>query len=194
MAALIPLSRRKPQQPARQQGYVLLLTLITLLVLLFGVLFTMRGTVLQTAMVGNTVQRQKDVQTSDIALRVIQQTLINASNNAGGAPLETISPQPAWFSWPSSSAAAWWPAPNAAYWTQAIQAGNAYSVPLPAGTPARAWALVVSANLASDRHANGCPSGTRGTYYDIFIHTAEANNVTAANTETLFKLCTVSSS
>ena len=193
MAALKHPSRRKPPQQPRQQGYVLLLTLITLLVLLFGVLFTMRGTVLQTAMTGNTVQRQKDVQDSDIALRVMQKTLIDASNNAGAAPLETISPQPAWFSYPSDSTAAWWPTPNAAYWAKTIKDGSAYSVPLPAGTSAKAWALVVSANLPPDQFANGCPSNTVGTYYDIFIHTAEANNVTAANTETVFKLCTSAS-
>lgn len=181
MAALKAPLQRKPQRSPEQQGYVLLLTLITLLVLLFGVLFTMRGAALQTVMTGNTVQRQKDVQASDIALRVIQQTLTNASNNAGGVALEYISPQPAWFSSPSNSTAAWWPTPSAAYWTQAINAGTAYSVPLPAGTSAHAWALVVSANLPPD--SAGC------SFYDIFIHTIEANNVTAANTEALFKLC-----
>ncbi|MDE2175944.1 MAG: hypothetical protein KGJ54_11760, partial [Betaproteobacteria bacterium] len=68
MAALTPnLTRRD------EGGYVLLLTLITLVVLLFGVLFTMRGTLLQGVMTGNTVQRQKDVQAGDMALRQVQQ-------------------------------------------------------------------------------------------------------------------------
>ena len=42
-----PPAKPKPRTPRKQQGYVLLLTLITLVVLLFGVLFTMRGTLLQ---------------------------------------------------------------------------------------------------------------------------------------------------
>lgn len=206
MAALTPCSKRTPRasQPG-QGGYVLLLTLITLLVLLFGVLFTMRGTLLQTIMTGNTAQRQKDVQAGDLALRLMQQKIITSSVNAGDVPLDISAANEPWFFTPGGTAP--WPLPgnanatapanaNADYW--AVCSATNTSKPcwqmtgLPSGYSAKA--VVVPTNLPPSDSA--CQDGGQriATYYDIFIHIAEANGRTAATTDTVFKLCTPSQS
>lgn len=97
-------------------GYVLLLTLITLVVLLFGVLFTMRGSLLQSVMTGNTAQRQKDVQASDMALRQVQQAIIQTASDV---PLEVAASGASWFYVPPNTGSPWAvpgssPAPS--YW------------------------------------------------------------------------------
>jgi Tfp pilus assembly protein PilV len=203
MAALNHRAQRKPQQ-----GFVLLLTLITLLVLLFGVLFTMRGTLLQTAMTGNTMQRQKNVQASDLALRQVQQAIIQTANSAGDVPLEIAATGKAWFYIPPNTSQVW-PVPGtgtgapASYWQTCQSAGtcdtvaNAASVISPA-PPAlangyTALVTVVPTNQPNDAYSCG-NTGFTATYYDIFLHTQEANATTAANTETVFKLCTPGSS
>jgi hypothetical protein len=200
MAALNRRAQRKPQQ-----GFVLLLTLITLLVLLFGVLFTMRGTLLQTAMTGNTLQRQKDVQSSDLALRQVQQAIIQTANNAGDVPLEIAATGKAWFYIPPNSGSVW-PVPGSAsaptYWQTCQGAGtcdtvaNVASVISPAppslANGYTALVTVVPTNQPTDAYSCG-NTGFTATYYDIFLHTQEANATTAVNTETVFKLCTPTS-
>ncbi|SCC91810.1 conserved hypothetical protein [Thiomonas sp. X19] len=203
MAALNHRAQRKPQQ-----GFVLLLTLITLLVLLFGVLFTMRGTLLQTAMTGNTMQRQKDVQASDLALRQVQQAIIQTANNAGDVPLEIAATGKAWFYIPPNNGSVW-PAPGtgtgapATYWQTCQASGTCDTVanvasvinPAPPALPGgyTALATVVPTNQPTDAYSCG-NTGFTATYYDIFLHTQEANATTAATTETVFKLCTPTTS
>ena len=201
MAALNHRAQRKPEQ-----GFVLLLTLLTLLVLLFGVLFTMRGTLLQTAMTGNTLQRQKDVQASDLALRQVQQAIIQTANNAGDVPLEIAATGKAWFYIPPVSTATPpipWVNPgigtNANFWQTCQASGTCDTVanvasaisPAPPALPGgyTALATVVPTNQPTDAYSCG-NTGFTATYYDIFLRTQEANAVTAVNTETVFKLCT----
>lgn len=112
------------QTPAqREQGYILLLTLITLVVLLFGVLFVTRGNLLQTVMTGNTLQRQKDVQVGDLALRQVQlaiiQTACNGSPNTCGL-LQTVAQGQPWF--PVTDAASSMPWTGSTYPTQTFWA------------------------------------------------------------------------
>ncbi|MHB1668052.1 hypothetical protein [Thiomonas sp.] len=201
MAALNHRAQRKPEQ-----GFVLLLTLITLLVLLFGVLFTMRGTLLQTAMTGNTMQRQKDVQASDLALRQVQQAIIQTANNAGDVPLEIAATGKAWFYIPPNNGSVW-PVPGtgtaATYWQTCQGNGTCDTVanvasvisPAPPALPGgyTALATVVPTNQPTDAYSCG-NTGFTATYYDIFLHTQEANATTAATTETVFKLCTPTTS
>ncbi|MDE1953904.1 MAG: hypothetical protein KGL51_12285 [Betaproteobacteria bacterium] len=201
MAALNHRAQRKPEQ-----GFVLLLTLITLLVLLFGVLFTMRGTLLQTAMTGNTLQRQKDVQASDLALRQVQQAIIQTANSAGDVPLEIAATGKAWFYIPPNTGTVW-PVPGtgsaATYWQTCQSAGTCDTVahvatvisPAPPALPDgyTALATVVPTNQPTDAYSCG-NTGFTATYYDIFLHTQEANATTAATTETVFKLCTPTAS
>jgi len=200
MAALNRPVARRPER-----GYVMLLTLITLLVLLFGVLFTMRGTLLQTAMTGNTMQRQKDVQASDLALRLMQQTIIQTAQSAGSVPLEIAANGKAWFYIPPNTGSPW-PVPGtgtaATYW-QTCQAAstcdtvaNAASsvTPPPPSLPAGYTALVTVVPTNQPADAYSCANtGYTANYYDIFLHTVEANGTTAANTDTVFKLCTPTS-
>uniref|UniRef100_E6PLY5 Tfp pilus assembly protein PilX n=1 Tax=mine drainage metagenome TaxID=410659 RepID=E6PLY5_9ZZZZ len=203
MAALNHRAQRKPEQ-----GFVLLLTLITLLVLLFGVLFTMRGTLLQTAMTGNTMQRQKDVQASDLALRQVQQAIIQTANSAGDVPLEIAATGKAWFYIPPNNGSVW-PVPGtgtgapATYWQTCQGNGTCDTVanvasvisPAPPALPGgyTALATVVPTNQPTDAYSCG-NTGFTATYYDIFLHTQEANATTAATTETVFKLCTPTTS
>lgn len=174
----------------RQDGYVLLLTLITLLVLLFGILFTMRGTLLQTEMTGNTLQRQKDVQASDLALRITQRTILTTTQQ-GTQSLEATAIGQPWFFVPQVTTAPW-PAPDASYWA----ACNAKSTTQPCGTvpgmPAgyTGQVIVVPTNLPSGGPSacGGNPSYT-ARYYAIFLHTIEPNGQTSATTQTVFRLC-----
>ncbi len=197
MAALTPSPTRR-----KEGGYVLLLTLITLVVLLFGVLFTMRGSLLQNVMTGNTAQRQKDVQASDMALRQVQQAIIQTASGAGLVPLEIAASSKPWFYVPTNTSGPW-PVPGSSaaptYW-QNCQAANtcdtlsnvAASIsPAPPVLPGGYTALVtvVPTNLPVDAYACGT-TGFTATYYDIFMHVQESNGTTAANTESVFKLCT----
>ncbi|CUA94319.1 hypothetical protein [Thiomonas bhubaneswarensis] len=205
MAALTPSPKRR-----NEGGYVLLLTLITLVVLLFGVLFTMRGSLLQNVMTGNTVQRQKDVQASDMALRQVQQAIIQTSNNAGTVPLEIAASSTHWFYIPPASTttpATPWSAPgtgaNASFWQTCLSANQCDTLahvaavinpapPAPSGGYT-ALVTVVPTNLPTDTYACGT-TGYTATYYDIFLHVQEANGTTGANTESVFKLCTLGAS
>ncbi|MDD4885704.1 MAG: hypothetical protein PHO64_02130 [Thiomonas sp.] len=201
MAALTPnLTRRD------EGGYVLLLTLITLVVLLFGVLFTMRGTLLQGVMTGNTVQRQKDVQAGDLALRQVQQAIIQTASGAGDVPLEIAANGASWFYLPPNTSSPWAvPGSSAAstYW-QSCQAAKTCDTlsnvasaisPAPPAIAAGYTALVtvVPTNLPTDAYSCGT-TGFTANYYDIFLHVQEANGQTGVNTESVFKLCTPGSS
>lgn len=181
--------------PRAQRGYVLLLTLITLVVLLFGVLFTMRGTLLQTVMTGNTAQRQKDVQMGDLALRLMQQNILTASNQ-GAQPLENavLSPNTApWFFVPPASALTCggntrWCEPDPAYWARCSPTSSTqfcWALPnMPAGYSAKT--VVVPTNLPP---VGACANGQTDKYYAIFLHIVEPNGKTSANTQTVFRLC-----
>ena len=194
MAAL---TRRRPCPPRAARGYVLLLTLISLVVLLFGVLFTMRGTLLQSVMTGNTLQRQKNVQASDLALRQVEQTIVSTVQGAGTVPLEVAAAGKAWFYIPPGPAA--WPAPgaagaNAGFWSTCAgvhcdSLANVVGTVAPQLGGDRILVTVVPTNQPTNAYACGA-TGYTASYYDIFLHTAEANGTTAANTDTVFKLCT----
>ena len=202
MAALTRRAAPSPRRPG-QQGFVLLLTLISLLVLLFGVLFTMRGTLLQSVMTGNTLQRQKDVQASDLALRQVQQAIIATVQGAGDVPLEIAGNGKAWFYIPGGTTP--WITPgaagttNAGYWSNCVAAKTCDTLsnvvaavnPVPPPLPGsyQAWVTVVPTNQPANSYACGT-TGYTASYYDIFLHTTEANGTTAANTDTVFKLCT----
>jgi Tfp pilus assembly protein PilX len=194
------------QAPRPEQGYVLLLTLITLIVLLFGALFTVRGTLLQSIMTGNTLQRQKGVQISDAAIRQIQQLIIQTAQGAGNVPLEIAANGKPWFYIPPATTPATpWASPglatgvNATFWQTCVSAGSCDTVanaaqgitPTPPSLPAGYTALVtvVPTNLPVDAYSCG-NTGYVATYYNIFLNTQEENGTTRANTETLFKLCT----
>jgi hypothetical protein len=205
MAALTPnLTRRD------EGGYVLLLTLITLVVLLFGVLFTMRGTLLQGVMTGNTVQRQKDVQAGDMALRQVQQALIATVQGSGNQVLDIAASGQPWFYTPTASSTT--PAgavpgatgPYANFWTtcsagkQCAPLSSVVSVLNPppppindaSGQPYRVLVSVWPTNLPTNAYSCGT-TGYTASYYAVFLHIAEASGSTAINTQSVIKLCTI---
>ena len=198
MDALIfkPHRRLNPQV---QRGYVLLLTLITLVVLLFGVLFTMRGTLLQTVMTGNTAQRQIDVQTGDLALRLMQQNILTATNQ-GTQTLENASlsaNSAPWFFIPPASALTCggntrWCEPDPAYWANCSStSGTQFCWTLPnmaAGYSVKTVVVPTNQSTGGLSACGGNPSLT-AKYYAIFLHVVEPNGKTSANTQTVFRLC-----
>ncbi|HOI65065.1 MAG TPA: hypothetical protein PLD03_00495 [Thiomonas arsenitoxydans] len=207
------------QRPAKQeQGYILLLTLIVLVVLLFGVLFVTRGNLLQTVMTGNTLQRQKDVQVGDLALRQIQQAIIQTA--CGGYPntcnsLQNTAQGQTWFPMTDAASAMPWTGnfPTQTFWANCqsqqtcdtlahIQSSVLASVsPKPAVLPGAAniLAVVVPASLPQDASPcyliapNGAsaPADRTPKYYEIFLNIREANGQTGVSTTNVFKLCTV---
>jgi len=209
MAALIPTHARPLRAQGGQQGYVLLLTLITLVVLLFGVLFTMRGNLLQNVMTGNTAQRQKDVQAGDLALRQVQQALISTVQGAGNQVLDVAASGQPWFYAPvvspsaPASAVPGANAPYANFWATCL--GSKQCAPLssvvsalnPApptindasGNPYQVLVSVWPTNRPTNAYACGT-TGFTASYYTIFLRIAEANGSTAINTQSVIKLCT----
>lgn len=206
---------KKLTSSQQEQGYVLLLTLITLVVLLFGVLFVTRGNLLQTVMTGNTIQRQKDVQVGDLALRQVQSAIVQ--NACGGNPntcqlLLTTAQGQAWF--PVIDAASPMPwtgtAPDQTFWSSCLAQNTCDTLAhirttvlnsKPPALPGSAniQVVVVPATLPPDPSActamttNGAISATNYTanYYEIFLNIREANGETGAKTDNVFKLCTV---
>lgn len=207
------------QTPAqREQGYILLLTLITLVVLLFGVLFVTRGNLLQTVMTGNTLQRQKDVQVGDLALRQVQLAIIQTA--CGGNPntcglLQTAAQGQPWFPVTDAGAAMPWSgnSPTQTFWAscQANQTCDtlahiqssvlASASPKPTVLPgaSNTLAVVVPATLPPDPSAcdvlapNGATAPANNytaNYYEIFLNIREANGQTGVSTTNVFKLCT----
>lgn len=209
MAALTPSIARQPRTPRKQQGYVLLLTLITLVVLLFGVLFTMRGTLFQSVMTGNTVQRQKDVQAGDLALRQVQQALIATVQGAGNQVLDVAASGQPWFYAPTvapaspASAVPGADAPYAGFWTscsannQCAPLSSVVSALSPAppaindasGQPYRILVSVWPTNRPTNAYACGT-TGYTASYYTVFLNIGEASGSTAINTQSVIKLCT----
>lgn len=210
MAALTPPIARQPRTPRKQHGYVLLLTLITLVVLLFGVLFTMRGTLFQSVMTGNTVQRQKNVQAGDLALRQVQQALIATVQGAGNQVLDVAANGQPWFYAPTvapaspASAVPGANAPYANFWSscsankQCAPLSSMVSVLSPAppaindasGQPYRILVSVWPTNRPTDAYACGT-TGYTASYYTVFLNIAEASGSTAINTQSVIKLCTI---
>lgn len=193
----------------RERGYVLLLTLIALVVLLLGALFTLRGNLLQNVMTGNTAQRQKNVQVGDLALRQVQQVLISTIQSANTALDISAAGQP-WFYTPTTNP---WPLPgaqsgaNANFWNVCLanktcdtlsDMASTLSPPPPAVTDGNGnvYQILVTVTPTfrpSEQSACNGNSTLWASYYAVFMNIREANGTTAANIQSVIKLCTTSS-
>ena len=185
MASLKALHRATWSAPPRngQAGYILLVVLVSLLLMLLGFLFFMRGTFSDAHMTGNVVQRYKDAQASDMALQIMSDTIAKASN---GSPLEITAVSQPWF----RNVAPGTTAPTATYWSSCVggaTGSNCGQVSLPPGVPYTALA-VVQPTGRTDPYACQISKYT-AVYYDLFIHTVEQNGNTSADTESVYKLC-----
>lgn len=185
---------RQGRVALRQRGDILLVTLIFLLVSLLAILTASRAGIVDTLLTGNNLARQKDVQVADIALRQIE-SQINATS--AGMPLETsASTQPWYRDVPAGSAA-----PSASYWDACL--GNASAsarcatVTLAAGSTNLPYTAYVVVQPTGRLDATACTLGSSGQYtadyYDVFVHVKESGGATAINTETVYRICTITS-
>ena len=196
-----------PARSARQQrGDVMLVVLIFLLVCLMGLVVSMRGSIVTTQMVGNTLQRQKDVHLADVALAQVE-SLIAANSLATGQPLEmsvNAGVQPSWWRDVDASTAA----PTDTYWNTcsttnaadptlrcaALSVDNNGSAALTgSGQSYNVLAVVQRTGRVDTDNCNIAPY-TQANYYDIFLRVQEISGVTSSTTETVYRLCTRSSS
>jgi Tfp pilus assembly protein PilX len=179
----------------RQRGDILLVTLIFLLVFLLGLVVSTRDGAVTTLATGNTLARQKNVQITDIVLRQLETQLLNTSN---GMPLETAATgQPWWRVVPAGTAA-----PAASYWDSCLgnnsTASRCGSISASVNGQALPYTAYVAVQPTGRWDSTSCGLGPSppfiAAYYDVFIYVKESNGATAANTETVFRLCTRSQS
>jgi len=181
-----------PVMRGRLRGETLILTLVTLLVLCLGFLYTLRTVSFDAQIAGNTLARQKDTQVADIALRTVESMIQQVY---GAQPLEVSATGQSWWrAVPPGSAA-----PTASYWTGCASSSNStqrcaaltVNVTVPSGTLAYNVLAVVQPTGQTDAYACGL-SQYRALYYDIFLNVAEPNGVTSSTVETIYRVCTLS--
>jgi hypothetical protein len=175
----------------RQRGDIMLVTLVFLLVLLLGLLVSMRDGIVTTTMTGNNLVRQKDVQLGDVGLGVLLSTIQTTS---AGQTLElTASTQPWWRSVAAGTAP-----PSGSYWDNCASettssATSCGVITLPPGPDGLALPYVaygvVQPTSAGD--STTCPftQYNLAVYYVLYVHVKEVNGSTAANSETIYRLC-----
>jgi Tfp pilus assembly protein PilX len=171
-----------------QRGDILIVVLILLLLMLLGAVTAMRSGIVDSWMAGNNMVRQKDVHVSDIAFRILEQTM---NTTANGKPLAVTAQSQAWYRDVTAVTAA----PTAAYWDSCL--GNAsatlrcgaVTVTVNGTTLPYTVLAVVQPTFRSD--ASACNLGPQfvAIFYDVFIHVQETGGATAATTETVYQLC-----
>ena len=170
----------------RQRGDTLLLVLLTLLVLFLGGMYMLRSVMLNSQMAGNTLARQKNVQVGDVALNVVNRMIFNASGNQA---LEVMATGLPWY----RAVAPGTPGPDTNDWKNCISNSTCAVVAMPATNSAGAslnyLALVVVQPTNRTDTYQCITSGTIAKYYDVFIRIGESSGASAANTESLYKLC-----
>ena len=180
---------RRAAAPRRQRGEIILITLVFLLVSLLGLLHSMRDGIVNSMTTGNNLARQKGVQVADIALRQVESRILAAY---AGMPLQLSAAGQAWWrDVPAATAA-----PAAAYWDGCL--GNAdatrrcasIAVTVDGRTlPYTAYAVVQPTGRSD---ATSCSLAQYvAVYYAIHLHVMESNGATAVDTETVYRLCTL---
>jgi hypothetical protein len=196
MEELIARPRARGQRPMprlsgrRQRGDILLVVMVFLLVCLLGLVVSMRENIVSALMGGNNVQRQRNVQVSDVALRQVEGAI---QSTFAGLPLQ-FGPGSGqvWYRTVSAGVAV----PDSSYWDSCL--GNSDttkrcgSFTPTVNSVALGTALAV-VQPAGRTDATSCElTGQTATFYDVFIHFKEANGVTSSDTETVYRLCTTS--
>jgi Tfp pilus assembly protein PilX len=176
------------RRPGRQRGDILLFTLVLLLLLLLGALVAMREGLTNTWMNGNTLVRQKNVHVSDAALRMVEQTVGVAS---GSLPLELAATGQQWY----RDVAPNTPPPSDSYWDSCASSSTAstrcatLNVTVGSSTVPYTVTYLVQPTGRMDKTCK-FPTAYDAHYYDVFIHVKETSGSTAANTESIIRLCT----
>ena len=102
----------------RQRGDILLVTLISLLVCLLGLVYAMRQSIVETQAVGNNLAKQKSSQAGDVAMRVLESQV---KSTFAGQPLEISAASQVWYRDVAAGTAA--PDATPGYWAACL--GNA---------------------------------------------------------------------
>lgn len=168
-----------------QRGSITVFTLIALLLMFLGALYTFRGALLDTSLTDKAASRLKDVQASDLALQRLTQTIVGAF---AGSPLEISAAGQPWFVANPVT-------PTPTYWSACMNNGSGcVSLPMPSGVPQQAWGFVEPTGRSD---ANGCKTQTTGVtvravYYDLWVHVLDPRTGVAADTESIYRLCVAS--
>ena len=184
-------TRRASVTRARaQRGDIMLVTMVFLLVCLLGLIVSMRDGIVTTLMNGNNLVRQKDVHVADLALGIVANN-IDTTVGLNGLPLVLSASAKNWYRAGGVSAA-----PTAAYWNTCYSATTSTTTscgtvsPITVGTdtlPYTVYAVVQEA--ASDLSTVSACAPLTTVYYDVFVHVKESNGATAADTESIYKVC-----
>ena len=172
-----------------QRGSVILVSMVILVLIALGALYTLRGVVQDTALADRFAQRQQSIQASDFAL----QWITNQVTQLGQTQMLEVSAagQP-WYQ-PTAGFTSF---PGNSYWGRCIAgnsaSGKCASVPMPASVGKQAWAFVEPTGRV-DPYA--CSTqGFTAVYYDIWIHLLDPRTNLSTNVESLYKLCVLTGS
>lgn len=172
---------------SRQGGSILLVSLVALLLLFIGALFTLRGVLTDTALTDAFGERQKSTIASDLALQWVVGQIQATYQASQGQVLEISAAGKPWF-----LSAAQPQVPTPAYWSgcqsQSTATDTCAPVTLANGAPQKAWVFVQPTGR-SDPSACGDTQSLTAWYYDIWVHTVDPRTQTGVDTESLFKLC-----
>ncbi|WP_156030245.1 hypothetical protein [Thiomonas sp. FB-Cd] len=175
----------------RQGGAILLFALVALLIMFLGALFTLRGVLTDTGLTDRYSGRQKNIQTSDLALQWIANQIAALGNQqaleiSAGAQPWYLNVQPAQTV-----------VPTAAYWQTCMSNPTStitcQAVPMPSNVPQSAWTFVEPTGRI-DPTACGNTQGLTAIYYDVWTHTIDARGQVSADTESVYKLCVLGGS
>jgi Tfp pilus assembly protein PilX len=190
--ARMPAARR-----SRQRGSILLVSLVALLLLFIGALFTLRGVLTDTALTDAFNERQKATVASDLALQWAVSQIEATYQASQGHVLEISAAGKPWFRpWSGNPAApvnpSSQPASQPNYWTTCENNPSSTYVCAPVtlanSAPQKAWVFVQPTGR-SDPSACGDTQSLIAWYYDIWVHTVDPRTQTGVDTESLFKLC-----
>ncbi len=184
-------TRRASATRARaQRGDIMLVTLVFLLVCLLGLIVSMRDGIVTTTMTGNNLVRQKDVHVADLALAVVASN-IQATVGLNGQPLSLSATAKNWYRQGGVVAA-----PTAAYWNTCYSATTSTTTscgtvsPITVGTDTLPYTVyAVVQEDATDLSTSSACAPLTTVYYDVFVHVKESNGATAADTESIYKVC-----
>jgi len=174
---------------SKQTGEALILTLLVLVVLYLGFLYTMRYVMTDAQMAGNNLAQQKNTQSADIALRNLESVVYQASNLVA---LELSASAQPWYRVVAPGTAG----PDAAYWKTCLgNSSNALrcgAVNVQIGNTALPFTALAVVQATGRQDLYACPLGNgalAANYYDVFLNIKESSGATSATTETVIKLC-----
>jgi hypothetical protein len=134
-------------------------------------------------------ERQKNIQASDLAL----QWIVSQIGTYGTTqPLEVSAQGQPWFlGVQPANAVTPGVAPNASYWSTCMSAATSTDTcaqaTLPTSATQTAWVFVQPTGRTDTTACNTL--GLTAIYYDIWVHTIDARQQVATDTEAVYKLC-----